>query len=104
METVSPIIQSIRRSVSEVCDWSPKHQGHVTVIICEDHQLPAATASAKFEHTVITNELAHGLKFLSASRYLQYVICAGTVGRAPGVFDAKDGERWAGRVVLFREM
>ena len=36
---------------------------------CEDHQHPAVV-SVKLEHTVMTNELAHGLSFWSASRYL----------------------------------
>ena len=63
---------------SVVCDEAFNHsdvdvEGAFWVSYCKDHQYPA-TAFAKFGHTVITNELAHGVNCWSLSRYLYDLI------------------------------
>jgi len=51
----------------------PNTKGTFQLPCCGDRQNPAVV-SAKFEHTIITNELTHRLNFWSASRYAYDVI------------------------------
>ena len=69
-ETLSPIVQNALTSRFMTRHWVIRT---FQLSYCKDRQHPAE-ASAKFEHTVITSELAQGLNFWSASRYLYDVI------------------------------